>query len=69
MKRTTKTNGLPVAVRIVSEPDAMRAELLRGVYQRLFTPIPSERTAATIGEAVSLWGGLTFATLQAPDTE
>ena len=69
MKRTTKTNSLPVAVRIVSEPDAMRAELLRRVYQRLFAPIPSERAAAPEGEAVSLWGGLTFATLQAPYTE
>ena len=29
MQRTTKTNSLPVAVRIVSEPDATRAELLR----------------------------------------
>jgi hypothetical protein len=29
--------------------DAMRAELLRGVYQRLFAPIPSERAEAPEG--------------------
>jgi hypothetical protein len=69
MKRTTKTNGLPIAFRIVTEPDAMCAELLRGVYRRLFPPIPSERAEAPEGEAVSLWGELTFATLQAPYTE
>jgi len=68
-KRTTKTNGLPVAVRIVTEPDAMRAELLRGVYRRLFPPIPSERAEAPEGVAVSRRGGLTCATLQAPYME
>jgi hypothetical protein len=50
-------NGLPIAVRSVTEPDAMRAELLRGVYQRLFAPIPSERAEAPEGEAVPLWLG------------
>ncbi len=69
LQRTTKTNGLPVGVRIVTEPDAMRAELLRGVYRRLLPPIPSERAEAPEGEVVSLRGGLTFATLQAPYLE
>ena len=36
MQRTRETNGLPVAVYLVTEPEAMRAELLRGVYLRLF---------------------------------
>jgi hypothetical protein len=36
MQRTKETNGLPVAVHLVTEPDAMRAALLCGVYPRLF---------------------------------
>jgi hypothetical protein len=59
----------PSAVRIVTEPDAMGAEWLRGSYQRLVAPIPSERAEVPAGGAVSRRGRRTCATLHTPYLE